>query len=129
MKHGTNEISMDPRQLEKVSNKQTYERHLKSMTANKRLTLFDASSMLYKSQHLQTMLRDLLPELPDQERKVVHLRFWQNYDFEEIAKALRMKRQKVDEVLENALILLRKLFIAALSEQEMSAEEPMLTAV
>lgn len=65
-----------------------------------------------------TVLEKFVLELPKRERQVIHLKFWHNFDLDEISHHAKIRRSQVEVVLENALSLLRKKMLNTLSDLE-----------
>lgn len=57
----------------------------------------------------QLIVKKALHRLPDLERWIVELRFWENWTLEEISEFLGMEWDTVNLLLENALKWLRQL--------------------
>jgi RNA polymerase sigma factor (sigma-70 family) len=69
-----------------------------------------------------SVLESFIDELPPKERKVIRLKFWHDMDFDEISYETRIRRNRVEEVLSNAISLLRQKMIEKLVGLEPSFE-------
>jgi len=56
----------------------------------------------------EKILRQQLARLPDRQREIIHLRYFQNLNHEEIADILNINYQSVSNLLYRALVKLRK---------------------
>lgn len=96
------ETLMTSKQLENQSNKNTVNEYLK--------TLGDDGDT--------TVLEKFVNELPKKERQVIRLKFWHNFDLDEISHHAGIRRSHVETVLTNAISLLRKKMLSKLAELE-----------
>lgn len=96
------ETLMTPKELEAQANKNTVTEYLK--------TLGNYGDT--------TVLEKFVNELPPRERQVIRLKFWDNFDHDEISHHAKIRRGQVEIVLENALSLLRKKILSTLSDLE-----------
>jgi DNA-directed RNA polymerase specialized sigma24 family protein len=96
------ETLMTSKQLENQANKNTINEYLK--------TLGNYGDI--------TVLEKFVNELPKKERLVIRLKFWENFDHDEISHHAKIRRSHVDEVLVNAISLLRKKMLTKLAELE-----------
>lgn len=101
------EILMTSKQLETKANKNTINEYLK--------TLGDYGDT--------TVLEKLVNELPKKERQVIRLKFWHNFDNDEISHHAGIRRNQVEVVLTNAISLLRRKMLSKLAELEPSWKE------
>ena len=65
-----------------------------------------------------TVLEKFVNQLPKKERQVVLLKFWHNFDNDEISQHAGIRRNQVEIVLSNAISLLRKKLMSKLVELE-----------
>lgn len=65
-----------------------------------------------------TVLEKFVSELPKKERQVIRLKFWHNFDNDEISHHAGIRQNQVETVLANAISLLRKKMITKLVELE-----------
>lgn len=65
-----------------------------------------------------TVLEMFVESLPPRERKVIRLKFWQNMDFDEISYETKIRRDRVEKILANAISLLRQKMITKLVDLE-----------
>lgn len=98
------ETLMNSKQLETQANKNTVNEYLK--------TLGDYGDT--------TVLEKFVNELPKKERQVIRLKFWHNFDNDEISHHARIRRNQVEVVLANAISLLRRKILSKLAELEPS---------
>jgi RNA polymerase sigma factor (sigma-70 family) len=96
------ETIMTSKHLEVQSNKNTVNQYLK--------TLGDYGDT--------TVLEKFVNELPKKERQVIVLKFWHNFDNDEISQHAGIRRNQVEIVLSNAISLLRKKLMTKLIELE-----------
>lgn len=101
------ETLMTSKQLEKQANKNTVNEYLK--------TLGDYGDT--------TVLEKFVNELPKKERQVIRLKFWHNFDNDEISHHARINRSQVEMILANAISLLRRKMLSKLAELEPSWSE------
>ena len=67
-----------------------------------------------------TVLEKFVNELPKKERQVIHLKFWHNFDYDEISYHAGIRRNQVEKILDNAISLLRRKILSKLAELEPS---------
>lgn len=96
------ETLMTSKQLETQANKNTVNEFLK--------TLGDYGDT--------TVLEKFVNELPKKERQVIRLKFWHNFDNDEISHHAGIRRNQVEVVLANAISLLRRKILSKLAELE-----------
>lgn len=98
------ETLMTSKQLATQANKNTVNEYLK--------TLGDYGDT--------TVLEKFVNELPKKERQVIRLKFWHNFDNDEISHHAGIRRNQVEVVLANAISLLRRKILSKLAELEPS---------
>jgi len=96
------ETLMTSKQLENQANKNTMNDYLK--------TLGDYGDT--------TVLEKFVNELPKKERQVIRLKFWHNFDNDEISQHAGIRRSQVETILSNAISQLRKKMLSKLVELE-----------
>ena len=96
------ETLMTSKELETQSNKNTVNEYLKN--------LGDYGDT--------TVLEQFVNELPTKERQVLRLKFWHNFDNDEISHHAGIRRSHVETVLTNAISLLRRKILSRLAELE-----------
>lgn len=96
------ETLMTSKELESQSNKNTVSEYLK--------TLGDYGDT--------TVLEKFVNELPKRERQVIRLKFWHNFDLDEISFYAKIRRSHVEDVLANAISLLRRKMLTKLADLE-----------
>lgn len=98
------ETLMTSKELETQSNKNTVNEYLK--------TLGDYGDT--------TVLEKFVNELPKKERQVIRLKFWHNFDHDEISHHAKIRRNQVEVILANAISLLRRKMLSQLADLEPS---------
>lgn len=98
------ETLMSPKQIEAHANKNTVNEYLKSLG-----NCGDS-----------TVLEKFVNELPKKERQVIRLKFWHNFDHDEISFHAKIRRGQVEEILANAISILRRRILTTLAELEPS---------
>ena len=96
------EILMDMKKLERISNKNVVQNHLKNLNCDDGISV----------------LKAIVHELPKIERKIVLLKFWENMNHDEIARTMRLNLTQVNDILDNAISRLRKMIITRLVDLE-----------
>lgn len=96
------ETLMSPKQLESKASKNAVNEYLK--------TLGDYSDT--------TVLAKFVDELPKKERLVIRLKFWENFDNDEISYHSGIRRNQVEIIIANAISLLRKKMLSKLADLE-----------
>jgi len=66
------------------------------------------SGYLENKQRLKKFIERLLNVLPDQEKRIIQMKFWENLTKDEIGYELGLRTKKVELIIENALTRLRK---------------------
>ena len=59
----------------------------------------------------QIIIRSLLRQLPEKQKKAIILRFWEDQSIDEIARTLKISWDDADELIEKGLLILKKEFI------------------
>lgn len=65
-------------------------------------------------------VRDFVSRLPDLERVIVYLRYWENLLNSEIATVVGVSENSIDKILEESVRKLRALYISELSKVQTS---------
>ncbi len=96
------EILMSMKKLESHANKESVNEYLKNIN------------------HCDgpTVLETFVDELPETERRIVRLKFWQNMNHDEIARTMRLNLTQVNEILDRAISLIRYKMITKLVDLE-----------
>lgn len=68
-------------------------------------------------------ITQILEKLPEDSRIVIFLHYWKNFEFEDIANVLGVRRRKVEFIHNVTLKLLSKIFVQNLNEQKRQSRE------
>ena len=105
-------VYMSPEKLQELSDKQTFEEYQRK-EARERGSAPIKHIGLYRIQKLTNLELDKLPE---KEKEVIKLHFWENLSFKEIASKLDSSSKKIERIYKRAITLLKNRIIQTLNQ-------------
>lgn len=111
-----NNICVDPVLLQKLSDKNIAEEYLRRKTyfANKK----DHSL----SDEMKTLIRAMVNKLSDEDKAIIHLKFWENLSNEEIAERTEKRLSTIERKIKENLAKLKELLIDELHSTDPKRE-------
>lgn len=107
-------IYVSPERLQELSDKRTFEEYQRK-EARERGSAPIKHLGLYRIQKLANLEVDNLPE---REKEVIKLYFWESLSFKEIANKLNSSSRKIERIYNKAINLLKNRIIKALNHNQ-----------
>ena len=112
-------IYVSPRKLQELSDKNSFEEYQRK-EARERGSAPIKHLGLYRIQKITNLE---VEKLPEEEREVLKLHFWESLSLEEIASKLKKNSKKVERIYNRAIDLLKLRIIQALNQNYLFSVE------
>ena len=106
-----------PSHLEKISDRNQSAEYLRRTFSN------EQGEDSFVSEETKELIRDAVTNLNDEQKTIIHLRFWESLAIEEIAYTIKKKESHVLDQLDSALAKLKSFLMSAVNKHNKEQED------
>lgn len=108
---------LSPSYLEKISDRNQSDEYLRRTFSN------EQGEGSFVSEETKELIRDAVTNLNDEQKTIIHLRFWESLAIKEIAYTVKRKESYVQDQLDSALAELKSFLMSTINKHNKEQED------